>query len=154
MKNKLKKIVNGFLWIATFDGLARFGGNEFRVFKPSDYNNSISNRISHLFEDRYGQLWIITEDRVLLKYEHENVELAGIPEDSAIKISAFCAYPDGSLFLVAGNKFYKRQQDFFQQYKIPCTEQVLVLRQFNFKTSQVLETCEVWIKKLFSMFHF
>ncbi|MBI4646354.1 MAG: hypothetical protein HY738_07125 [Bacteroidia bacterium] len=31
---------------------------------------------------------------------------------------------------------------------------LLVLRQFNFKTSQVLETCEVWIKKLFSMFHF
>lgn len=52
----------GYLWIATYDGLNRFNGYEFTVFKhQSDEQNSISsNVINTLFLDKKGRLWIGT----------------------------------------------------------------------------------------------
>lgn len=52
----------GFIWIATTDGLNRYDGYEFLVFKniPTDSTSISSNLITSLTEDIYGNLWIGT----------------------------------------------------------------------------------------------
>lgn len=52
----------GYLWIGTEDGLARFDGLSFNVYKhnPRDSNSISNNVITRIFEDSKYRLWIGT----------------------------------------------------------------------------------------------
>jgi PAS domain S-box-containing protein len=52
----------GFMWFATRDGLNRYDGNSFAVYKnsPNDPGSLSSNFIQDLIEDDHGDLWIAT----------------------------------------------------------------------------------------------
>ncbi len=61
----------GFLWIGTEDGLNRYNGYTFKIFRP-DLNNpdAISDRwITSLFEDSQGYIWIGTRQGGLNRYD-------------------------------------------------------------------------------------
>src|SRR5258705_13757132 len=53
---------NGYLWVATHDGLNRYDGYEFRKFlyNPFDKKSLASNMSIDLAEDDKGNLWILT----------------------------------------------------------------------------------------------
>lgn len=60
---------DGFLWFTTTDGLVRYDGVRFTIFNASNHSDLKTNRLSQLFEDRYGILWIIAEDGTLISYK-------------------------------------------------------------------------------------
>ena len=49
---------DGYLWIGSARGLARFDGVRFRVFKAGDTPGFTDSRISSLITDRQGTLWV------------------------------------------------------------------------------------------------
>ena len=52
---------DGYLWLATLDGLVRFDGVRFTVFNKSNSPGLPGNRFVSLFEDRDGDLWAALE---------------------------------------------------------------------------------------------
>lgn len=73
--NKVKCILQdkrGFIWMGTEDGLNRFDGNQFVVFRnqPTSSSGISGNIITDLLEDKEGILWIATEDGGLNRYDY------------------------------------------------------------------------------------
>lgn len=56
----------GFMWFATRDGLNRYDGNAFVIYKnnPADPGSLSANFIQDLLEDAHGYLWIATNNGV------------------------------------------------------------------------------------------
>src|SRR6266853_801844 len=52
---------DGYLWVGTLNGLARFDGLRFSAFDESNTPELNASPIVKLFEDSHGNLWIGTD---------------------------------------------------------------------------------------------
>jgi len=79
----------GFLWIGTQDGLIRYDGYNFKVYKHESGNpNSISNNeIETIYIDKNDNLWIGTLGGGLNKYDGETEEFISYQADDQNKFS-------------------------------------------------------------------
>ncbi|MBI4810168.1 MAG: hypothetical protein HY800_01735 [Ignavibacteriales bacterium] len=64
----------GFLWFGTQDGLNKYDGYNFKIFRnnPSDSNSISDNWISCLYLDKNGDIWIGTYHGGLNRYDSHN----------------------------------------------------------------------------------
>lgn len=100
----------GFMWFATYNGLNRFDGYNFLIYKsnPSDTNSLSNNYIYSICEDKYGDLWIATDEGLnhflfnenrFVRYYHNSNNSNSI---SSNKISVL--YYDKAGYLWVGTK--------------------------------------------------
>ena len=61
----------GFVWLATDDGLNRFDGYNFKIYRkiPNDPTSLSDNSIWTLYEDKTGFIWIGTKSGELNRYD-------------------------------------------------------------------------------------
>lgn len=59
---------DGYIWVGTHNGLVRFDGVRFKVFDTGNTPQLQSSRITALFEDAEGNLWIGQETGELARY--------------------------------------------------------------------------------------
>lgn len=63
---------DGYLWIGTWYGLARYDGYHIKLFQyhPNEPNSLSNNKINLIFEDSKHRLWVGTESGGLLLYDN------------------------------------------------------------------------------------
>lgn len=71
--NCITQDARGFIWIGTEDGLNRYDGRNFTIFRnvPGDTSTLSGNIITDLLEDKNGLLWIATADGGLTRYDYQ-----------------------------------------------------------------------------------
>lgn len=83
---------DGYLWLGTYEGLARFDGHDFTVFDKANTPQMESNGIKALLEDREGRLWVGTTAG-LLRLGPGGFERFD-QRHGLINISILCIYQD------------------------------------------------------------
>src|SRR5215213_1327311 len=87
-QNTVQSIVqtqDGYLWIGTQEGLARFDGLNFTVFDKENTPSFKSNDIRFLQPDRQGRLWISTSYGLVCRHNGEFISYTaneGLPDNS------------------------------------------------------------------------
>src|SRR5215213_706521 len=87
-QNTVQAIVqtnDGYLWLGTQDGLARFDGLNFTVFDKENTPAFKSNDIRSLQEDRQGRLWISTSYGLICRHNGQFTAFTvseGLPDNS------------------------------------------------------------------------
>ncbi len=73
----------GFMWFGTQDGLTRYDGYNFKIFKnnPSDSSSLSDNFIFSIYEDSSGTLYIETQSGKLNKYNPKTESFSIIKRD-------------------------------------------------------------------------
>ena len=65
---------DGFLWLSTFNGLARFDGHSFQQYRRADYPGLPSNRLTHLERSAEDELWLVTEAGHLVRLRDDRFQ--------------------------------------------------------------------------------
>ncbi len=112
----------GFMWFGTDDGLNRYDGYQFRVFKKNAAKpNSLSdNLIESICEDGEGNIWIATPQG-LDRYIPSLNQIEKIKEVGNLVIFALFLDDKGNLWISGNNRFGRldiktKRWDFFEGF--------------------------------------
>ena len=115
---------DGYMWVGTEDGLARFDGVRFTVFNKSNTPGLMHNRIMALVESDDGSLWIGTMGGGLTRYKDGRFRNYSTPDGlSQDLVSAIAKSRDGSLWISTFNGGLNHFKD--EQFKLYTTKEGL-----------------------------
>ena len=77
--NDMVQTEDGYLWLATFDGLVRFDGVDFTVYQSGKYDGLPSSRILKLYHEG-SDLWLHTESKALVHKQGNQFRIIDLPD--------------------------------------------------------------------------
>jgi len=103
---------DGYLWVATYNGLARFDGVRFTVFQPGNNPELRNGRITALFEAPDGTLWLGHESGELTRYWQNRFEAVAFrPAWSGGRIAGLATDAQGDLWVQNADGLLARARD-------------------------------------------
>ncbi len=121
--NALLQDRRGYLWIATQDGLNRYDGYRFEVFRndPANPRSLASNHVLAVLEDRDGVLWVATSGGILHRYRRDSADFERVridlpvidgsdvasdapPQPPRVDVRSILEAADGRLLLATGGQ--------------------------------------------------
>lgn len=107
-QNSINRIVqdqNGYIWLATYGGLVRFDGLNFRTYSTSQYPVLQSDRINSLFLDSRNRLWISNELGKLIVFDGRTfTDITGKFSDSHFNVYQFAEDSKGNYYICSTNR--------------------------------------------------
>jgi signal transduction histidine kinase/ligand-binding sensor domain-containing protein len=105
---------DGYLWLGTYSGLVRFDGVRFVVFDTENTPALETVRITSLYEDKQGALWIGHESGELTRYRDGQFEVVTVPKTwSGATIADMFTDASGYLWLASREGLLMRLNDGF-----------------------------------------
>lgn len=97
----LAQTPDGYLWVGTFGGLARFDGDRFQVFDVGNTPELPNNLINALFCDRRGRLWIGHDSGQVSLLEGHKFQRVSLPSGSLrIPVRGFGEDAEGNIWVL------------------------------------------------------
>ncbi|WP_346319170.1 two-component regulator propeller domain-containing protein [Chitinophaga sp. YIM B06452] len=99
---------DGFMWFGTPDGLNRFNGYDFKVFRIGDHkpNSLHNNPIFHLYEDVKGTLWVATL-KGLFYFDTATASFTKLPQSKGQLVRVIHGDAWNNIWFVEGTVLYK-----------------------------------------------
>ena len=109
----------GWMWFGTSQGVCRFDGYKFTVFKndPEDSASLKGNLVRTIFEDRKGQIWIGTENGGLNRFNREKENFQHFfysGSNSFLRdatVTSIHEDPAGNLWIGTGTRLYRIENE-------------------------------------------
>jgi signal transduction histidine kinase/ligand-binding sensor domain-containing protein len=96
---------DGYLWIATLDGLARFDGVRFTIFNKANSPGIQSNRFTSLYADQRGDLWLSTEGGSVTRYSRQRFVTYTTVQGLAANVAwGFTGDAAGNVWVLSGEQ--------------------------------------------------
>ena len=98
----------GFMWFGTWDGLNKFDGNQFTIYKsyPGDNSAISTNRIDFLYEDKNHFIWMQTYDGSYHRFDPRTETFQSLPNKTEIRRGKYCFLEaeDQTIWIVTNNQ--------------------------------------------------
>lgn len=142
----------GFLWLATWDGLSRYDGYGFKNFHhvPNDSTSLNYFSIRQVKVDANNNLWILTDLKMVQKYDRTNENFSFLKEVSGLKldnVGLIEIAPDGLLFIVNNDRIIKWNELKHEGTVINLTDKKgnAFIPPRGFYNSMVFNGDEIWL---------
>lgn len=100
--NAILKDRYGYMWFGTDDGLNKFNGSRFTVYRHNgdDPGSIISGNIRDIYEDEQGNLWIGTESGLAL-YDRKMDNFINWASDVNLSVTSVCSDSSGKIWIAS-----------------------------------------------------
>ncbi|AXJ01166.1 ligand-binding sensor domain-containing protein [Cyclonatronum proteinivorum] len=106
----------GYIWIATFNGLVRYDGLSYKEYNVSNVEGLNSNRFHVVIQDRKGNIWAGVQDNTLLMIAGNTSSVYTIRIDGAdvrAEVTALSEGPDGAIWIGAHSGLFRFSDGLF-----------------------------------------